>query len=733
MRMKTLAVLLALGGTAGAADAPWSVRMADAELARHPDPKTLDSAAPKWEYTHGLTLKGIAAVAERTKDEKYWKYVLAYYDQMIDKDGKISTYDLEEYNIDRINPGKLLFAVHQRTGDAKYKKALDQLRRQMREHPRTSEGGFWHKKRYPYQMWLDGLYMGSPFLAQYAKEFDEPALYDDVVKQFVLMETHARDQKTGLLYHGWDESRQQKWADKETGRSPAFWGRAMGWYAMALVDTLDFVPERHPGRKDLVAILNRLAEAATKVQDAKTGTWWQVLDQPGRDKNYLEASVTTMFAYTFLKGARLGYLDQKYGDVGRRAYEGALKEFVAVSPVGLAEIHKVCAVAGLGGDPEKERYRSGEYDYYVNERIRSNDPKAVGPFILASLEMEGAKGAKVAWRDVLQQPDAWYASPEAAAVAENVRLFQRDTGGWPKNLDLSAPLDRDGRAAVAAAEGATDSTIDNRATGTQLRFLARRLAAVRSPAEETAFARGLSFLLAAQYANGGWPQYFPLRDDYSRHVTFNDGATIGVLRLLRDVAGGAPPFAFVPQQDRERARRAAARGLELVLAAQVRVDGALTAWCAQHDAVTLEPRGARRYEPVSLSGQESVGIVQYLMDVADERADARVEASIDAAVAWLRAARLEGIRVRRVARADVPGGQDLEVVEDASAPPLWARFYEIGTNRPLFLGRDGIVRGSLAEIEHERRNGYSWLGPYAERLLAKYPAWMASRTLSAAR
>ncbi len=389
--MTTLAALLALGGAARAADAPWSVRMADAELARHPDPKVLDSAAPKWEYTHGLTLKGIAAVGDRTRDEKYWKYVLSYYDQMIDKDGTIATYDLEEYNIDRINPGKLLFAVHAKTGDAKYKKALDQLRRQMREHPRTSDGGFWHKKRYPFQMWLDGLYLGAPFLAQYAVEFDEPALLDDVVKQFVLMEKHARDEKTGLLHHGWDESRHQKWADKETGRSPAFWGRAMGWYAMGLVDTLDYIPEKHPGRKDLVAILNRLAEAAAKVQDPKTGTWWQVLDQPGREKNYLEASVTVMFAYSLLKGERLGYLDRKYGDVGRRAYAGALEEFVAVSPAGLAEIHRVCAVAGLGGDPAKERYRSGEYDYYVNERIRSNDPKAVGPFILASLEIEGAR------------------------------------------------------------------------------------------------------------------------------------------------------------------------------------------------------------------------------------------------------------------------------------------------------------------------------------------------------
>ena len=256
----------------------------------------------------------------------------------------------------------------------------------------------------------------------------------------------------------------------------------------------------------------------------------------------------------------MGYLDSKYFAAGRRAYEGALKEFVAVGPDGLAEIHKVCAVAGLGGDPEKERYRSGEYDYYVNERIRSNDPKAVGPFILASLEIESAK---VAWRDVLEQRDAWYASPDAAAVADNVLLFQRDTGGWPKNVDMAAPLDADERARVAAAKASADSTIDNGATVTQMRFLARVRAANGRKDVEAAFARGLAFLLAAQYPNGGWPQFFPLRDDYSRHITFNDGAMVGVLRLLHDVAGGAPPFAVRPRREprvRAPGGRARARG-----------------------------------------------------------------------------------------------------------------------------------------------------------------------------
>jgi unsaturated rhamnogalacturonyl hydrolase len=240
-------------------------------------------------------------------------------------------------------------------------------------------------------MWLDGLYMGAPFLAGYAGRFGEPSAFDDVVRQFVLMEKRARDERTGLLFHGWDESRQQTWADPKTGRSPSFWGRAMGWYAMGLVEALDELPRDHPGRAALVAILRRLADAALRVQDGRSGVWYQVLDQGGRPGNYLEASVSTMFAFALLKGARLGYLDARHGEAGRRAYDGVLKEFIEVGKDGLVSIHRVCQVAGLGGDPERERYRDGSFEYYVGERIRSNDPKAVGPFIFASLEREARR------------------------------------------------------------------------------------------------------------------------------------------------------------------------------------------------------------------------------------------------------------------------------------------------------------------------------------------------------
>ena len=363
----------------------WSARMADAVIRRTPNPLLLDvnNNTPKWDYTQGLIALAMQKVYERTGDERYWSYAKAYYDGMIDPDGTIHAYRIDEYSLDRINPGKPLFALWGKTHDERYRKAIETLRKQLREHPRNADGGFWHKKRYPHQMWLDGLYMAAPFYAQYAKVFHEPADFDDVVKQFVLMEKHARDDKTGLLVHGYDESRQQKWADPRTGRSPVFWGRAMGWYAMGLVETLDYLPLDHPRRGELIAILQRLAEAIVKVQDP-SGVWWQVVDQPGREKNYKESSVSAMFSFVLLKASRLGYIDKKYSEAGRRAYKGILAEFVEGD-----NIHRAVQSVGLGGDPNAEgRYRDGSYEYYVTETIRSNDPKAVGPFIFASLEME---------------------------------------------------------------------------------------------------------------------------------------------------------------------------------------------------------------------------------------------------------------------------------------------------------------------------------------------------------
>jgi len=276
------------------------------------------------------------------------------------------------------------------TQDERYAKAIQLLRSQMQTHPRTSEGGFWHKLKYPHQMWLDGIYMAAPFLAQSARIYDEPELLNDVAHQIILMEKHARDATTGLLYHGWDESRQQRWADPVTGTSPNFWGRAMGWYAMALVDVLDFFPSEHPQHSEISAILSRLAEAIGHYQDQETGLWYQIVDQGGKKGNYLESSASCMFVYALAKGTRLGYLDNKYAAAARRGYNGILKNLITVDSSGLVTIYQGCSVAGLGGDP----YRDGSYEYYIGEKVIDNDPKAVGSFILASIEFELNKSDK---------------------------------------------------------------------------------------------------------------------------------------------------------------------------------------------------------------------------------------------------------------------------------------------------------------------------------------------------
>lgn len=325
---------------------------------------------------------------------------------------------------------------------------------------------------------------------------------------------------------------------------------------------------------------------------------------------------------------------------------------------------------------------------------------------------------------LLEKPTAFFATPEAAALGENVLLWQRANGGWPKNVDMTRPLDASARARLRARRGDADTTIDNGATFTQTRFLARLHAAARDGRFRDGAVRGLEFLLAAQYPGGGWPQFFPLRDDYSRDVTFNDGAMAGVLDLLLDVAEGSEPFAWADEALRARCRAAVAKGVAAILAAQVVVGGRRTGWGAQHDAVSLKPSAARTFEPVALASAESVGVVRFLMRLPDPSPD--VVAAVDGAAAWLRETRIGGLRVERRKAPDLAGGFDVVATPDPSAPPVWARFYEIGTNRPLFSGRDGVVRSSLAEIEHERRTGYAWYVDAPASLLAKdHPAWKA--------
>lgn len=369
-------------------DEPLYVQMADSEMKRNPDPRLLDFRdKPKWEYTNGLICSAFLKVYDKTKDLKYYNYVKSYADSMITEDAEILTYKKTDYNIDRVNPGKFLMELYEQTGDQKYKMAIDTLRDQMRRHPRTSDGGFWHKKVYPHQMWLDGLYMGSPFLAQYAAQFDEPELFEDVANQVYLIDKYAWDPKKGLYFHGWDESREQRWSDPETGRSPHAWGRAMGWFAMALVDMLDFFPADHPKRQDILGIHHKMAEAIIKNQDT-SGLWWQVLDQPGDEGNYLEASASSMFTYFLLKSVNEGYLNEEaYKEAGIKGYEAIVEKLIKRNDDGTISLTQVCGVAGLGGNP----YRDGSYEYYVNEVIRDNDPKGVGPFILASIEYANIK------------------------------------------------------------------------------------------------------------------------------------------------------------------------------------------------------------------------------------------------------------------------------------------------------------------------------------------------------
>ena len=318
-----------------------------------------------------------------SKDERYFKYASLYADKMIGENGEISGYKLEEQNMDVLNSGKYLFELYTVKKEEKYRKALILLRDQLKTQPRTTEGGFWHKQRYPNQMWLDGIYMGAPFYAQCALTFRESTLFDDVVAQFVIVHKHTYDPKSGLNYHGWDESRKQQWADPKTGCSPNFWGRAEGWYAMALVDVLDYLPMDHAGRPKILAILKQVTDGIKKYQDPKTGLWYQVLDQGEKEGNYLEATASCMFTYTLLKAARKGYISQDKKVVALKAYAGILKNLIASNSDGTISLTKCCAVAGLGGSP----YRSGSYEYYIKELVRDNDPKGVGPFIMASLEM----------------------------------------------------------------------------------------------------------------------------------------------------------------------------------------------------------------------------------------------------------------------------------------------------------------------------------------------------------
>lgn len=356
----------------------WSVRMTDALMARHPD------LSDEWSHEYGVVLKAVEEVWKHTGQDKYWAFIQSSIAPLISEKGEIRGYRKEDYELDNINSGRLLFPLYDQTGEARYKKAAFRLRDQFRTHPRTAEGGFWHKKMFERIMFLDGVYMGSPFYAEFGKRFGEAEAFDDVANQILLLARHTRDAKTGLHVHGWDETKSEFWADPETGRSPSFWGRAMGWYAMAIVDILDFLPDDHPQRGAIVDILRSLMSAVLKYRDPLSGVWNQITDRPAVDGNYPEASASCMFAYALAKGLRQGHLPRDWQPDLFNAYEAILRQFVGQDDSGLPVLKGTCKTAGLGLDPR----RDGSFAYYVSEPAADNDFKGVGAFILASVEIE---------------------------------------------------------------------------------------------------------------------------------------------------------------------------------------------------------------------------------------------------------------------------------------------------------------------------------------------------------
>lgn len=368
------------------------VRTVQSELQRCPTAAELDGLQGrlKWNYTTGLELKAFLDCSYMDEFLPVREYVRDWYEAIIDSTGAIGGgYKEANYSLDHICPGWTLLKLVKSYPEEKYFKAIEQLYRQLQAQPRNAEGGFWHKQIYPDQMWLDGLYMAMPFYAEYTRDYVADSLrsahYEDIVHQFSLAYEHCYDPANGLLRHAWDASHRMFWCDPQTGQSAHAWGRALGWYCMALVEVIDILDQDSRFEdKTLPSILSSVFASLLKVADPETGLWYQVLDCPGREGNYLEATCNAMFAYAMLKGVRLGVLDGVDEKMACQTYEQMVKTFVTVDDAGVVDLNECCAVAGLGG----KQMRSGKYDYYVNETIVKNDPKGMGPLIWAMHEYE---------------------------------------------------------------------------------------------------------------------------------------------------------------------------------------------------------------------------------------------------------------------------------------------------------------------------------------------------------
>lgn len=374
------------------------------EMKRVPQPYMLDFATrPKWSYVMGIELESMLDTYLAHGGEAIKKYCQAYTDKMIDADGNIMSYRIEDYNLDQIRTGHFVARMYELYPEAKNKTALQTLMLQLKKQPRTKEGVYWHKAIYSYQVWLDGIFMGLPFHAltagMFLKDKQANKIYDDAVAQIKKTYERTLDPKTGLNRHAWDETREMFWADKETGLSQHCWGRAQGWYTMALIELLDALPESYSRRGEVIELVKKDLDAVMKWQDKKTGLWYQVMDAPGREGNYLESTCSSMFAYALLKAARKGYVGDEYREAGIKAYKGIINNFIEVNPDKTISLTRCCEVAGLGPGVSKKvlkaapkvkenKRRDGSFEYYISEPVRANDAKGVGPFIWASLEME---------------------------------------------------------------------------------------------------------------------------------------------------------------------------------------------------------------------------------------------------------------------------------------------------------------------------------------------------------
>jgi unsaturated rhamnogalacturonyl hydrolase len=371
-----------------------------------------------WGYELGFLLDGMAAEWHTTADGVDFAYIKAIVDQYVTDDGTITGYKANGHTLDDIEMGRAVLLCYRVTQQAKYAKAAQFLHQQLAVQPRTPSGGFWHKQVYPNQMWLDGAYMAEPFRAEYAVTFQTPEDFDDIAKQLLLMFDHMRDPRTGLLRHGWDESKQMPWADKTTGLSPEAWGRAMGWYAMALVDVLDSFPRNHPQRPALLAAFKSTMAVVLRYQEPNTGLWWQVLDQSKTPGNYLEASASCMFTYALAKGVRMGYLPQTDDANAKRAWAGIQKQFLTTNPDGTLTLHGTVKVGGLGGTP----YRSGTFDYYIHEPVVDQDKKGVGAYLLAGSEIEQTPTESLG-QGKTALVDAWFNSQTRKTALGQTELY----------------------------------------------------------------------------------------------------------------------------------------------------------------------------------------------------------------------------------------------------------------------------------------------------------------------